>query len=85
MKCCVKQCVPTILERFRTFNIAEIAVFKICLLTFGVLIGINGRPILKPFHRALRATFVGSCLYLIFRLVVSPELEEETSLVHRFH
>lgn len=81
MKCFCQEWASTLLERFRTFNVAEIAVFKVCLITFGILIGIAGRPILKPFRSALSAAFVSSYLYLMFRLIVAPELEEKDKLI----
>lgn len=76
MSFCPAKIVQTLMDRFRTFSIADVAVFKVCLIAFGVLLGLNGRAILKPLQPMITGALAGAYVFLIFRLWVVPKLED---------
>jgi len=68
-------CFQKIVDIIKDFNICEFAMFKLYLLTIGVLFGILLEPILITIILLMWIIFVGSCSYLSF--VIYKKMKEE--------
>lgn len=56
------------MEKARSFSILDFAVFKICLLSFGIWLGSQFSKFFKRFRVFVFLGFVASYIYLIWRL-----------------
>lgn len=63
-----------LLAEFRTLSVAEVGVFKICLVCLGLLLGLQEKKVLKPYQPLILITLLSSYAYLIFRLLIKPDL-----------
>lgn len=57
------------MERWRAFTVADVAAFKVCLLSVGALLGAYFARPLKKLRPLLWAVAVASYAWLIWRLV----------------
>lgn len=74
--CCVCTVFGKAIEKFRNFSIWEIGVFKLCLMSFGVLVGTYMHKACKKMAPLLWIFFIASYAILIYKLFVGPATEE---------
>lgn len=75
----IKFWIQNLLTEFKSFNLSEMAVFKVCLISCGMLIGgLTGRRFFRAFKGLIASSFISSYLYLIFRLLVQPQLNKKS-------
>lgn len=61
-----------LMERFRGFNMAEVGVFKTCLVLMGVLIGMYAGACGRKWRPFIWIGFLASYAYVMYRLFVNP-------------
>lgn len=61
--------VDNIMERFRTFNAVDVGIFKICILTLGIIIGVYSSQKIKKLTPHMFAIFVLAYLYVVIKLI----------------
>ena len=74
-------------DKFREFSIAEYGIFKICLLSFGLLVGAFHARKVKRHGFLLFLAFVASLVYLLIRLFDDDEeydFEDDEELAEYF-
>lgn len=57
------------MEKFREFDWMDLGIFKLCLVSFGVLVGVCAEKHCKKWLPVIAATFFFSYLFLIYRLI----------------
>lgn len=70
----VYQALDYLTDRFKGFDIWEIGVFKVCLLAFGVLIGLYAGKTCRKFAPLVWIAFIASYIYVIYKLFIFPSL-----------
>lgn len=71
--CAYKRFVNWGMERWKQFNVADVAVFKTCLLSIGALIGIYCSKKLKKLAPLLWIVAIGSYVYIFYRMIVQQK------------
>lgn len=70
--CCIcektKQLVDDLMDRFREFDVWDVAAFKVCLVSFGVLTGAYFYKTMKKLRWVLWLIFGTTYLYVMWRL-----------------
>ena len=69
----VKRFVDEAMDRFRGFSVFDVAVFKTCLLTIGMLLGISNVRTMRKIQPFLWIFLLCSYIYLIWRMVLKDE------------
>lgn len=67
-----KSLIKILMDEFRSMTVAEVAVFKACLISLGVLIGTYFSKTLKRFAPVFWVVFIASYLVMIYRFIVWP-------------
>lgn len=60
----------TAMKKFRGFNVADVGIFKICLITFGFLIGLLASDCCKKYKLLFTFIFLFAYLYVIYRFMM---------------
>ncbi|MGI5966258.1 MAG: hypothetical protein ACOX65_04910 [Anaerotruncus rubiinfantis] len=61
------------MDRWKRFTVSDVAVFKICLLSIGALIGMYWAKACRKLAPFIWAAAVASYAYLIWRMVFCDE------------
>ncbi len=65
--CKVCDTMEKLMEKFKSFSIFDIAVFKFCLISFGIILGMTGHKSWKKAAPLVWCTFIGGYLYMVYR------------------
>lgn len=66
--CEFKNFLNDVWDRFSMFDWKDLGVVKVCILAFGILLGIYGKSYLKKYTPLILITFLGTYVYIIYRL-----------------
>lgn len=61
------------MERVHNFSVLDFAIFKICLMTFGLWLGIQFSAFFKKWKPVILAGFFVSYIYLIWRIFCAQD------------
>lgn len=64
----MKNLVNSTMEEAKTFSVMDFGIFKIVMITFGILSGVYFYKFFKKARPAVWATFGGSAIYMIYRM-----------------
>ena len=73
----IKSFIDFAMDRLHNFNLVDVGVFKICLLTLGILLGIYHHRKLKKISPLIWLTFIGAYIYLIYTVFVKPDADQQ--------
>ncbi len=67
--CKFKEFLYGIYDRFSLLDWKDLSVFKLCIFSFGLLLGIYKSELLKKYSSLIWITFLGAYIYVIYKLV----------------
>ncbi len=62
--------VEDVVIKFRRFNIFEVAIFEVCVLSFGMLLGLGFIDKIKKLKIVCIAGFVIAYMFLLFKFFI---------------
>ena len=78
-----KDAIDKVIERLNTFGIVEWSILKICMMSFGMLVGIYTYSTSKKMKPLLWITFLVSYIYLMYKIVFEGFKEAGNKWVFR--
>ncbi|MEM1484532.1 hypothetical protein V6615_06580 [Oscillospiraceae bacterium PP1C4] len=71
--CQIRKFVNWGMEQWKLFTVCDVALFKVCLFSFGALIGVYCTKPLKKLAPLLWFVAAGSFIYLVWRMMFCNE------------
>lgn len=70
---CIVSFVKFLVARARDFSVLDFALFKLCLISFGICIGSKFAKFFKKFRIVLLISFIVSYAYMIWRVFIRED------------
>ena len=61
------------LARAKDFSVLDFALFKLCLVSFGLYIGSKFAEFFKKFRIVILISFIISCVYMLWRIFIRED------------
>lgn len=63
------------MEKFKTFDVVDMGILKVCLISFGILVGVLGEAKLRKSVPAIIMIFIASYVYIMYKFINAPSDE----------